>query len=197
MKSLNVDTNNNIDSHHGDNRCIKRVIFLVTQFAVLIIDLFSGPNIDDLIWLLTGIIGLVFIFVSSIKNRSLPAAPFHSSHRGFWLHGRSTPERLLRRGTRPCIAGAPGGCGGGSSRRSEPLAGSDGPGAIPPAMKAMVFAAGRGRRLQPLTDTRPKALVEVAGRTLLEHVLRRLVEAGVTEVIINLQHLGRHIPALS
>lgn len=68
MKSLNVDTNNNIDSHHGDNRCIKRVIFLVTQFAVLIIDLFSGPNIDDLIWLLTGIIGLVFIFVSSIKN---------------------------------------------------------------------------------------------------------------------------------
>jgi NDP-sugar pyrophosphorylase family protein len=61
-------------------------------------------------------------------------------------------------------------------------------------MKAMVFAAGRGRRLQPLTDTRPKALVEVAGRTLLEHVLRRLVEAGVTEVIINLQHLGEHIP---
>jgi NDP-sugar pyrophosphorylase family protein len=61
-------------------------------------------------------------------------------------------------------------------------------------MKAMVFAAGRGTRLQPLTDTRPKALVEVAGRTLLEHVLRRLVEAGVSEVIINLHHLGEQIP---
>ena len=61
-------------------------------------------------------------------------------------------------------------------------------------MKAMVFAAGRGTRLKPLTDTRPKALVEVAGRTLLEHVLRRLVEAGVTEVIVNLHHLGGQIP---
>jgi NDP-sugar pyrophosphorylase family protein len=61
-------------------------------------------------------------------------------------------------------------------------------------MKAMVFAAGRGARLQPLTDTRPKALVEVAGRTLLEHVLRRLVEAGVTEAILNLHHLGAQIP---
>ena len=61
-------------------------------------------------------------------------------------------------------------------------------------MKAMVFAAGRGTRLQPLTDTRPKALVEVAGRTLLEHVLHRLVEAGVTEAIINLHHLGGQIP---
>jgi len=61
-------------------------------------------------------------------------------------------------------------------------------------MKAMVFAAGRGRRLQPLTDTRPKALVEVAGRTLLEHVVRRLMEVGVTEVIINLHYLGEQIP---
>jgi NDP-sugar pyrophosphorylase family protein len=61
-------------------------------------------------------------------------------------------------------------------------------------MKAMVLAAGRGTRLGPLTATRPKALVEVAGRTLLEHVLRRLVEAGVTEVIVNLHHLGDQIP---
>jgi NDP-sugar pyrophosphorylase family protein len=61
-------------------------------------------------------------------------------------------------------------------------------------MKAMVFAAGCGQRLRPLTDTRPKALVEVAGRTLLEHVVRRLVEAGVTEAIINLHHLGEQIP---
>jgi NDP-sugar pyrophosphorylase family protein len=61
-------------------------------------------------------------------------------------------------------------------------------------MKAMVFAAGRGTRLKPLTDTRPKALVEVAGQTLLESVLRRLVAAGVTEAIVNLHHLGEQIP---
>jgi NDP-sugar pyrophosphorylase family protein len=61
-------------------------------------------------------------------------------------------------------------------------------------MKAMVFAAGRGTRLQPITDTRPKALVKVAGRSLIEHVLRRLVDAGVTEAIINLHHLGAQIP---
>jgi NDP-sugar pyrophosphorylase family protein len=61
-------------------------------------------------------------------------------------------------------------------------------------MKAMIFAAGRGTRLRPLTDTRPKALVEVAGRTLLEQVVVRLVEAGVTEAIVNLHHLGGQIP---
>jgi NDP-sugar pyrophosphorylase family protein len=61
-------------------------------------------------------------------------------------------------------------------------------------MKAMIFAAGRGTRLRPLTDTRPKALVEVAGRTLLEDVVVRLVEAGVTEAIINLHHLGGQVP---
>ena len=62
-------------------------------------------------------------------------------------------------------------------------------------MKAMVFAAGRGTRLKPLTDSRPKALVEVGGVTLLEHTLRRLAAAGVQEVIINLHHLGEQIPA--
>ena len=61
-------------------------------------------------------------------------------------------------------------------------------------MKAMVFAAGRGTRLKPLTDTRPKALIEVAGQTLLERVLRRLVAAGVTEAIVNLHHFGEQIP---
>ncbi len=62
-------------------------------------------------------------------------------------------------------------------------------------MKAMVLAAGRGTRLKPLTDTRPKALVEVGGVTLLELTLRRLAAAGVTEAIINLHHLGEQIPA--
>ncbi len=61
-------------------------------------------------------------------------------------------------------------------------------------MKALVFAAGRGTRLGALTATRPKALVEVGGVALLEQVLRRLVAAGVTEVIINLHHRGEMIP---
>ena len=61
-------------------------------------------------------------------------------------------------------------------------------------MKAMVLAAGRGTRLKQLTSARPKALVEIDGVTLLEHTMRRLVAAGVTEVIINLHHCGEMIP---
>src|SRR5881227_221685 len=57
-------------------------------------------------------------------------------------------------------------------------------------MKAMVLAAGLGTRLRPLTDTRPKALVEVGGRTLLEMTLCRLQEFGVSDVIINLHHFA-------
>ena len=62
-------------------------------------------------------------------------------------------------------------------------------------MKAMVFAAGRGTRLKPLTDTRPKALVEVGGVTLLELTLRQLAAVGVVEAIVNLHHFGEQIPA--
>jgi NDP-sugar pyrophosphorylase family protein len=62
-------------------------------------------------------------------------------------------------------------------------------------MKAMIFAAGLGTRLKPLTDTRPKALVEVGGVTLLELTLRRLAAAGVSDAIINLHHHGEQIPA--
>jgi NDP-sugar pyrophosphorylase family protein len=57
-------------------------------------------------------------------------------------------------------------------------------------MKAMILAAGLGTRLRPLTDDRPKALVEVAGRTLLEGTLARLRTFGVSEVIINVHHFG-------
>src|SRR5271155_963522 len=57
-------------------------------------------------------------------------------------------------------------------------------------MKAMILAAGLGTRLRPLTDNRPKALVEVAGRTLLEITLSRLRTFGVSEVIINVHHLA-------
>ena len=55
-------------------------------------------------------------------------------------------------------------------------------------MKAMVLAAGLGTRLRPLTNDRPKALVAVAGRTLLEITLRRLRAFGVSEVIVNAHH---------
>jgi NDP-sugar pyrophosphorylase family protein len=55
-------------------------------------------------------------------------------------------------------------------------------------MKAMILAAGLGTRLRPLTDDRPKALVEVAGHTLLEITLRRLRAFGVTDVIVNTHH---------
>jgi NDP-sugar pyrophosphorylase family protein len=57
-------------------------------------------------------------------------------------------------------------------------------------MKAMILAAGMGTRLRPLTDDRPKALVEVAGHPMLEIVLRRLLSAGVREVIINTHHFA-------
>jgi NDP-sugar pyrophosphorylase family protein len=55
-------------------------------------------------------------------------------------------------------------------------------------MKAMILAAGLGTRLRPLTDTRPKALVELNGRTLVEITLTRLQSFGVTEAVINVHH---------
>ena len=55
-------------------------------------------------------------------------------------------------------------------------------------MKAMIFAAGLGTRLKPITDTLPKALVPVGGRTLLEHVITKLAEQGFDEQIINVHH---------
>jgi mannose-1-phosphate guanylyltransferase len=57
-------------------------------------------------------------------------------------------------------------------------------------MKAMILAAGLGTRLLPLTEDRPKALVEVGGRTLLEIALRRLREFGIREVIVNVHHFA-------
>ena len=57
-------------------------------------------------------------------------------------------------------------------------------------MKAMILAAGLGTRLRPLTNDRPKALVEVAGHTLLEITLRRLASFGISEVIVNVHHFA-------
>jgi NDP-sugar pyrophosphorylase family protein len=57
-------------------------------------------------------------------------------------------------------------------------------------MKAMIFAAGLGTRLRPLTDNRPKALVEILGKTLLEIVINRLKNFGFNEIIINIHHFS-------
>jgi NDP-sugar pyrophosphorylase family protein len=60
-------------------------------------------------------------------------------------------------------------------------------------MKALIFAAGLGTRLKPLTDNKPKALVEVYDEPLLAHVLRKLSQSGYTEVVINVHHFGEQI----
>lgn len=60
-------------------------------------------------------------------------------------------------------------------------------------MKAMIFAAGLGTRLKPLTDTMPKALVPVAGKPMLEHVINKLKNAGFDEIIINVHHFAEQI----
>src|ERR1700688_3090659 len=57
----------------------------------------------------------------------------------------------------------------------------------------MILAAGLGTRLRPLTDHRPKALVEVGGRTLLEIALARLEFLGIREVSVNVQHFADRI----
>ncbi len=60
-------------------------------------------------------------------------------------------------------------------------------------MKAMIFAAGKGTRLKPLTDYTPKALVEINGIPLLELVIKKLISSGVKEIIINVHHLADQI----
>lgn len=60
-------------------------------------------------------------------------------------------------------------------------------------MKAMIFAAGLGTRLRPLTDTMPKALVPVAGQPLLHHVARKLIDAGCDGLVINAHHFADQI----
>ena len=60
-------------------------------------------------------------------------------------------------------------------------------------MKAMIFAAGLGTRLKPLTDHMPKALVPVAGKPMLEHVINKLKSSGVNEIVINVHHFAQQI----
>lgn len=57
----------------------------------------------------------------------------------------------------------------------------------------MIFAAGLGTRLKPLTDKMPKALVPVAGKPMLEHVIKKLNAAGFDEIVINVHHFAQQI----
>jgi NDP-sugar pyrophosphorylase family protein len=60
-------------------------------------------------------------------------------------------------------------------------------------MKAMIFAAGLGTRLKPLTDSKPKALVEINGKPLLYYAITKLKEAGISSIIINTHHFSNQI----
>ncbi len=60
-------------------------------------------------------------------------------------------------------------------------------------MKAMIFAAGLGTRLRPLTDTMPKALVPVGGKPLLEILICKLISSGFTDIVINVHHFAEQI----
>ncbi|MCB1474258.1 MAG: nucleotidyltransferase family protein [Rhodobiaceae bacterium] len=61
--------------------------------------------------------------------------------------------------------------------------------------RAMVLAAGLGKRMRPLTDTLPKPLVEVDGRALIDHVLDKAAQAGVMQAVVNVHHLADKLEA--
>lgn len=60
-------------------------------------------------------------------------------------------------------------------------------------MEGMIFAAGLGTRLRPLTNDRPKAMVELAGKPLLEHVIIKMREAGIGRIVVNVHHFADRI----
>ena len=80
------------------------------------------------------------------------------------------------------------------SRYRKPLALRPNPGAAVPEA-AMVMAAGLGKRMRPLTATRPKPLIEVAGKPLIDHTLERLRAAGVRKAVVNVHYLADAVEA--
>lgn len=62
-----------------------------------------------------------------------------------------------------------------------------------PRLSGMIFAAGLGTRLRPLTNDRPKAMVELAGKPLLEHVILNMRQAGVGRIVVNVHHFAEQI----
>lgn len=62
-----------------------------------------------------------------------------------------------------------------------------------PVRQAMIFAAGLGTRLKPLTDTIPKALVKIGGEPLIKHVILRLKDAGFQRIVVNVHHFAQQI----
>jgi len=80
------------------------------------------------------------------------------------------------------------------SRTRKPLALRPDPGAPVPAT-AMLMAAGIGKRMRPLTASRPKPLIEVAGRSLIDHALDRLRAAGVAKAVVNVHYLAGSLEA--
>lgn len=60
-------------------------------------------------------------------------------------------------------------------------------------MEGMIFAAGLGTRLRPLTDDRPKAMVKLAGKPLLEHVILKMRKAGIDRIVVNVHHFAEQI----
>lgn len=62
-------------------------------------------------------------------------------------------------------------------------------------MKAMIFAAGLGTRLKPITDVMPKALLPIGGQTLLEWQIEKLAAAGIRDIVINVHHFADKIEA--
>src|SRR3954471_22639185 len=101
------------------------------------------------------------------------------------MHRRTTSLGISGRATGQAFARTQRNAGRTAASRTGELSG----------MKAMVLAAGLGTRLRPLTNDRPKALVEVCGRSLLELTLRRLRDFGIGDVIINVHHYSDMVMA--
>src|SRR5262249_797927 len=103
---------------------------------------------------------------------------------------REGEARLPRLSAGGLRGGAPAVRRAAGARRRAATAGSPRAGAGGVIRRAMVLAAGRGRRLAPRTDTLPKPLLPIAGRPLLEHILEFLRTGGIEDVVVNLHHLG-------